>query len=74
MPQKLAKGTKALVVEGPSKGREGKVTKVAREYDREDQITRWMVWLDCTRFKVKTRLAFVRQIEQGGYENGKNAG
>ena len=66
MPTTIKRGTRVLVVEGPSKGREGEVTKLAREYDRDTETTRWTVWLDCGRFKIKTRLAWVREIQTGG--------
>jgi len=62
MPTAIKKGSKVLVVEGPSKGREGMVTKLAREYDREMQVTRWTVWLDTGKWKIKTRLSWVREV------------
>jgi ribosomal protein L24 len=62
MPTAIKKGSKVLVVEGPSKGREGTVTKLAREYDREMQVTRWTVWLDTGKWKIKTRLSWVREV------------
>lgn len=58
----VKKGDKVLCVEGPSKGCEGEVTKIAREFDRDTATTRWTVWFDTEKYKVKTRLAWIRLL------------
>lgn len=62
MNKNIKRGSRVYCAEGPSKGREGTVTMVRREFDRDTETTRWIVHFDCGRFKIKTRLAWVREI------------
>ena len=63
MPQDIKRGSKIVVVEGIQCGMEGTVTLVQREYDKDDRVTRWMVWADGQHGdRIKTRLSWVREV------------
>ena len=64
MPQKLKKGDRIYVTEGPQQGQQGIVTQVRRIFDEDDKKTRWVVWADSVagEGRIKTRLAWCREI------------